>query len=176
MACYAYLADVTSQSTSSNNETEFVKSRWFPRGWTLQELIAPRAVEFYDASWMQIGTKTSVRLSIQIVTGINIRVLQRYPPAIVCVAQQLSWVSERETTRIEDMAYSLIELFNSNIPLLYGEGVNAFKRLQDEILKDSEDYTIFALKHCPNSVRNYSWVLARSSKWFCRANNCWPVR
>lgn len=146
--CYVYLPDVTESfgALFPNEITRyrnFDSARWFKRGWTLQELIAPAAVEFYDRDWKLIGTKLSLREQIAKNTGIDLGVLGGKPPASCNVAVRMSWASRRETTRIEDEAYSLLGLFGVNMPLLYGEGRQAFRRLQEEILRVEEDYTLF---------------------------------
>jgi hypothetical protein len=136
--CYAYLEDVSS-------EVAFTSSKWFTRGWTLQELIAPPSVVFFNANWEEIGTKSSLRDSISTVTGIPSSILLRQTATLQpCVAQIMSWASKRETTRIEDTAYCLLGLFDVHMPMIYGEGTKAFTRLQLEIMKTSHDQSIFA--------------------------------
>ncbi|EKJ70957.1 hypothetical protein FPSE_08816 [Fusarium pseudograminearum CS3096] len=143
--CYAYLQDVTDNSlTLAFPVVEFYKSRWFTRGWTLQELIAPQTVELCSKEWNVIGTKRSLASGIGSVTGIPISVLRGANPSTYNVAERMSWASARTTTREEDLAYCLLGLFNVNMPLLYGEGSKSFLRLQEQILKQEEDYSIFA--------------------------------
>ncbi|KAF4887717.1 Vegetative incompatibility protein HET-E-1 [Colletotrichum fructicola] len=119
--------------------------RWFTRGWTLQELLAPRHLVFFNAAWESFGTKTNLCAEIHQITAIDVFALSK-PSTIndACVAQKMSWASSRQTTRKEDMAYCLLGLFGINMPLLYGEGDNAFLRLQAEIIKVSTDQSIFA--------------------------------
>jgi len=133
--CYAYLSDVEERS-------EFAKSQWFTRGWTLQELLAPEFLIFYDKDWREIDTKLRLLRKIQSVTGISVEHLVDFENA--SVAQIMSWASRRRTTRIEDQAYCLMGLFGINLPPLYGEGSKSFLRLQLEILRTSEDETILA--------------------------------
>jgi hypothetical protein len=153
--CYAYLSDVPPRISISllNDEfSEYVgKSRWFTRGWTLQELIAPKSVEFYDESWNLIGRKGRSGANrkftehLSEATQINFSALTGWNSlSSFSVAQRMSWAAGRATTRVEDMAYSLLGLFEINMPLLYGEGMRAFSRLQEEILKASDDESIFA--------------------------------
>jgi len=150
--CYAYLPDVQAPSEpeySLKNELPaltkaFKSSRWFTRGWTLQELIAPRTVEFYTAGWEEIGTKQSLGKEIAEITGIDVRVLRGRDPSEYHVAERMSWAASRTTTRIEDMSYCLLGVFKIHMPLLYGEGNRAFIRLQEEILRTTYDYTILA--------------------------------
>ncbi|KAK0639810.1 heterokaryon incompatibility protein-domain-containing protein [Cercophora newfieldiana] len=122
----------------------FENSRWFTRGWTLQELIAPPLVEFYAQDWKEIGTKFSLRRAISRITGVDIRVLEGADPSTCTVAERMSWAASRETTRVEDKAYCLLGIFKVNMPLIYGEGARAFPRLQKEIMKTTEDYTMLA--------------------------------
>jgi heterokaryon incompatibility protein (HET) len=147
--CYAYLVDVTSELF----DRTFPRSRWFRRGWTLQELLAPHEVVFFDANWGRLGTRTDHRAQISRITGIDVHALNlhkdfRFGPdeglATFCVAKRMSWASNRETTRVEDTAYCLLGIFNVNLPLLYGEGVKAFIRLQEEVIKRSHDESILA--------------------------------
>ncbi len=139
--CYAYLVDVPDATADhSRPDSLFQQSKWFTRGWTLQELLAPTFVEFYAQNWNEIGTKSSMRTLVQKIT--NISTLVDIDKA--CVADKLSWASTRVTTRIEDLAYCLMGLFDVNMPLLYGEGHNAFLRLQLEIWSRTNDESIFA--------------------------------
>jgi Heterokaryon incompatibility protein (HET) len=149
--CYAYLSDVPHGIEIEKEDSAFSKSRWFTRGWTLQELIAPGKVAFYDESWKLIGRKSAskedehFRKLLSRVTRINSQLLEgRSSLGDFSVAQRMSWAAYKTTTRAEDVAYSLLGLFGVNMPLLYGEGVRAFVRLQEEILKASDDESIFA--------------------------------
>lgn len=125
--CYVYMTDVSSASPQ-----RFQWSRWFTRGWTLQELLAPSTVVFYDKDWIEIGTRWSLRGEISRATGITYESMIR--PKDSSIATKMSWASNRRTTRVEDIAYCLMGLFDINMPLLYGEGQKAFMRLQYEIM------------------------------------------
>lgn len=140
--CYAYLSDVTDR-TNDNRMVEFSKSKWFTRGWTLQELLAPPMVVFYDREWTEIGTRRSLQTVVKNITKINCD-FTRWRPA--SIAQKMSWVARRQTSRIEDMAYCLLGLFGVYMTVLYGEGQNAFLRLQLEIISKTDDESIFAWK------------------------------
>ncbi|KAI6114723.1 heterokaryon incompatibility protein-domain-containing protein [Pisolithus croceorrhizus] len=138
--CYVYLNDVV----ESNGWPE-----WFSRGWTLQELIAPTEVEFFNNSWVSIGTKRDLTSSLEVITRIPEMVLKyeqvlRSTSTRPGVAHIMSWAAHRKTTRVEDRAYSLMGLFGVNMPMLYGEGSKAFQRLQLEIIRVSSDHSIFA--------------------------------
>lgn len=142
--CYVYLSDVAWNSQDvESSKALFTQSSWFRRGWTLQELLAPKNVTFFDSAWNGFGTTDILAAQISAATGIAKRQMQ-YPMG-ACVAQKMSWVSKRKTSRSEDMAYCMLGLLNVNMPLLYGEGgAKAFMRLQLEIIKQSNDESIFA--------------------------------
>ncbi|KAI1337095.1 heterokaryon incompatibility protein-domain-containing protein [Xylariaceae sp. FL0016] len=148
--CYAYLSDVPPDDEWHITNEAFETSRWFKRGWTLQELIAPAFVEFYAYDWTEIGTKSSLRHVIWNITGIETSVLRGESPSVFNVAERMSWAANRETTRIEDEAYCLLGLFNIHMPLLYGEGRQSFIRLQEEILRVTEDYSLLAWAAIPS--------------------------
>lgn len=141
--CHAYLSDVTKLRTESTFREDFCSSRWFTRGWTLQELLAPESLVFYNRDWNKLGSKWELQEFATAVTKID-RYHLLLRPTEASVAQKMSWASERQTTRTQDIAYSLVGLFDVNIPLLYGEGMNAFRRLQLEIIQQSDDESIFA--------------------------------
>ena len=144
--CYAYLSDVVTADTPDNMQLagRFKASKWFTRGWTLQELIAPPFVEFYAEDWTEIGTRSSHREELSVITGSDIRVLGGENPAICNVAERFSRAASRATTRLEDGAYSLLGIFQVHMPLLYGEGERAIILLQEEIFKTTEGSTLFA--------------------------------
>lgn len=136
--CYAYLADVQSESTLG-------ESRWFTRGWTLQELIAPSRVHFVNRHWKDLGTKESLQQVLSNRTGIPVAIVSgRDDLETASLAQRMSWAADRRTTRVEDRAYCLMGLFSINMPLIYGEGERAFIRLQEEIIRVSDDHSLFA--------------------------------
>jgi hypothetical protein len=159
--CYVYLADVdfdpvieqwkdhgwASRQDRVPKESSFVNSRWFTRGWTLQELLAPSDVRFYSRTFTPLGSKHELSLLLPHITGISRLALNPLPyfkPQGFSVATRMSWAAKRQTTRVEDVAYCLLGLFDINMPLIYGEGKNAFRRLQEEIVKSSDDQTLFA--------------------------------
>lgn len=128
--CYAYLADV-SFIDQYGNWPELQTSTWATRGWTLQELLAPRNVVFYSGQWRKIGTKSSLKRTLSVMTGINQIYLAMEKPIVrASIAERMSWAARRQTTRPEDIAYCLLGLFDVNLPMLYGEGAKAFIRLQ----------------------------------------------
>jgi hypothetical protein len=143
--CYVFLADVPANLGESAAQQAFCKSKWFTRGWTLQELIASPSVMFFDSKWGELGTKDSLGTLIAEITQVSREVLQdANTMERFSVAQKMSWASRRVTTRVEDIAYCLLGIFGVNMPLLYGEGEHAFIRLQEEIMKNTTDHTIFA--------------------------------
>jgi hypothetical protein len=165
--CYAYLDDVYSSDNLANEWSLFKESRWFTRGWTLQELLAPYEVVFLTHDWQEIGTKRSLSSVISSVTKIDKKTLNECTWNHASIACKMSWASSRNTTRVEDEAYSLMGLFDVNMPLIYGEGQKAFYRLQLEIMKSSDDHSIFAWapKNLVSKSNSFGF-LARSPKDF----------
>lgn len=144
--CYAYLSDVQSGRQNPHGlERELQRSKWFTRGWTLQELLAPTNMHFFNFKWELIGTKTSLKGTLSKITGISPGILTgQFQICSASIAQRMSWAALRKTTRPEDIAYCLMGIFEVHMPLLYGEGEKAFHRLQEEIMKSSDDHTLFA--------------------------------
>ena len=130
--CYVYLSDVQEQHSP---EEQIRASRWFTRGWTLQELVAPWELGFYNQLWHPVGTRSSHGDLVAQVTGItssDIKTL-RLSRGDISIARKFAWAASRQTTRPEDLAYSLMGLTDVNMPLFYGEGSRkAFRRLQLE--------------------------------------------
>lgn len=142
--CYAYMSDVHHHHEIMDIQMELEASRWFHRGWTLQELLAPDVVEFYDKSWKFLGTKSQLIQSVERATNINEMYLSdRDTIKSASIATKLSWAAGRQTTRPEDIAYCLLGLVEVNMPMLYGEGDRAFYRLQSELIRKDIDHTIF---------------------------------
>lgn len=184
--CYAYLSDVQIQSVDGRRTVlGFGKSKWFMRGWTLQELLAPTQVLFLDNKWKTIGTKNKhfsreredLSESLSKITGIPEETLSRsyYPGYVIgshsSVAKLMSWAAGRKTSRTEDMAYCLLGIFDVNMPLLYGEGNKAFLRLQQEILKKSHDESIFAWSLPQTGQFHPNSLFASSPDYFTRSAN-----
>lgn len=136
--CYVFLSDFFS------DKMQLGECRWWTRGWTLQELLAPDNLIFYDAEWRPVGSKQSLVTQISEITRIEELIIRDKRHISRCsVSRRMSWAACRQTTRIEDEAYCLLGIFSINMPLLYGEGRMAFRRLQEEIIKRSSDMTIF---------------------------------
>jgi hypothetical protein len=149
--CYVYLSDVGSSRKDLGLYDDLAlrtrsqpPPRWYTRGWTLQELIAPADVDFYSSDWTFLGTKLGHMRTLSEFTGIDFYALGGGDLRKLTVARRMSWVSKRKTTVVEDIAYFLLGIFDINMPLLYGEGEKAFIRLQEEIMKISDDQSIFA--------------------------------
>jgi len=143
--CYVYLSDVSRSSYDTNKsnqlpwESAFRKSKWFTRGWTLQELIAPTIVEFFSEDWEHLGNKASLERVVREITGIPVNVLQGSPLSNLSVTERMSWAENRNTTYEEDKAYSLLGIFDVYMLPIYGERRDgAFRRLRDEIDKASK--------------------------------------
>ena len=133
--CYVYLADV---EHAADWGYSFKRSRWFTRGWTLQELIAPPLVEFFSLEGKRLSDKKSLERQVHEIAGLALWALQGSALFEFSVAERMSWAEKRETKREEDIAYSLLGIFDIHMPLIYGEGMkNAFRRLREEIDKCS---------------------------------------
>ncbi|KAI1107574.1 HET-domain-containing protein [Jackrogersella minutella] len=157
-ACFIYLEDVKTYTCDSGDSSRVVPmtrdqvidavrtTRWLTRGWTLQEFITPRRRHFFAADWSEIEDGSDLLEALSESTGISRKLLDdRDLLPNFCIAERMKWAAKRKTTRAEDIVYSLMGIFNVNLPVLYGEGIrNAFKRLQLEIMQTSFDMTIFA--------------------------------
>ena len=169
--CYAYLADFPVDPAV----VSLTESKWFTRGWTLQELIAPHIVVFYSSDWVELGTKHTLVDKIATRTGIDIKVLSGSKTlASTSVARRMSWACNRHTTRTEDQAYCLMGLFDVNMPMLYGEGSKAFLRLQEEIMKHSDDQSLFAWHDPEAHEAEHRGLLASSPQYFEKSGDIVP--
>jgi hypothetical protein len=138
--CYVYLADVSARKYYNSQadrtwESAFRKSRWFTRGWTLQELLAPKLVEFYSLEGQRLGDRNTLEQEVYEITEIPLTALRGTPPSQFSVDERLRWAAKRETKMKEDKAYCLMGIFEVFLPLIYGEEENAFIRLREEIDK-----------------------------------------
>lgn len=169
--CYTYLHDIDDFALPTGpDEKRFQQfngwPKWFSRGWTLQELVAPSVVHFFNRKWEFIGDKRSLASVLYKVTRVPVDILKdglsaNRPSA----AQIMSWAADRKTTREEDRAYSLLGLFGVHMPMLYGEGKYAFQRLQFEIIRMSNDHSIFAWDP-KGRIRQTGSVLADDPSFF----------
>lgn len=137
--CYVYLSDV-SKADSADDERAwkeaFRKSRWFTRGWTLQELIAPKSVDFFGSEGERLGSKLLLESEIHEITGIAKNALRNYALSSFSIEERRSWGKCRNTTIEEDEAYCLLGIFDVSMSLIYGERRDrAFRRLEEEIHK-----------------------------------------
>jgi tetratricopeptide (TPR) repeat protein len=192
--CYAYLVDVPPGDDPFSEQSAFKASRWFTRGWTLQELIAPRKVVFFNGNWKVLGAKHSTKSMnylgeeqkvlrkwgelLEKTTGVpEACLVQHKRPSLYSVAQRMCWASKRQCTRVEDIAYCLMGIFDISMPLLYGEGAKAFVRLQEEIMKEIDDHSLYAWTVPEGSCQSWmvSSIFARSPADFARSHNIIPV-
>ncbi|KAI1746644.1 hypothetical protein F4782DRAFT_523893 [Xylaria castorea] len=185
--CITYLSDVRVHGSNPAISSDYFKrvdgglSEWFSRGWTLQELLAPPELEFYDRNWNHMGTKRQLAGVLAEVTGIDAQFHTGHKHlSEACIAVKMSWMSRRQTTYPEDMAYSMIGIFNINMPVVYGEtGPRAYRRLQEILLASPfMDESLFAWKmpdddagkKCDVLLKDWEpgqWgLLAGSPEWF----------
>ncbi|CAH0021814.1 unnamed protein product [Clonostachys rhizophaga] len=151
--CYVYLADVPRKAEvddlrRADWKLDLRTSRWFRRGWTLQELLAPSIVDFYSSNGERLGDKTSLESLLSEITEIPAPALRNNQLSTFSVEERMLWIKHRDTKKAEDMAYSLFGIFDVQIPLLYGEGKEkAFGRLRREI--DNHDYQTRVVSKLP---------------------------
>lgn len=132
--CYVYMSDVPSSQSSEETAAAFRSSRWFERGWTVQELLAPSLLEFFTKDGHRIGDREELRAIICARTGIPADALNGQSMSPFSIDDRLAWFKDRQTRRAEDMIYATFGLFDVHIPTLYGEGVeNARARLRLEL-------------------------------------------
>lgn len=167
--CYAFLEDVPLEEwrDSIRSNQSPLKSRWFSRSWTLSELIAPGHVVFYSKEWTRLGDKHELRHLLSLATGVEPAILDGSRGVEeVSIAKRMSWAAHRECALPEDSAYSLCGLFGVSMPVLYGEGEKkAFLRLQEQIMKNSDDHSIFAWRD-PDVGDRLHGLLADSPRAF----------
>ena len=136
--CYVYLSDVSADSDDIEHaqrrwEPAFRKSRWFTRGWTLQELLAPASVEFFSREGRRLGSKETLEQMIHDITKIPVAALQGESLSQFSFDERWRWAAGRKTKKIEDRAYCLLGIFNVSMSLRYGEGEKEFKRLKNKV-------------------------------------------
>jgi hypothetical protein len=140
--CYVYLSDVWRTAVNTDDlawESAFRNCNWLTRGWTLQELIAPKSVKFFSMEGKLLGDKLTLERQVCDITGIPAKALRGSPLCDFSIAERMSWAGRRKTTREEDQAYSLLGIFDITIPVIYGEGKDrAMQRLREEIEKASK--------------------------------------
>ena len=163
--CFAYLDDVP-------DIWAFTQTLWKTRGWTLQELLAPSKMKFYTVDWNCLGTKESLSNRLSQMTGIDEDFLtNKRPLESANIAKRMSWAARRKTSRPEDIAYCLMGIFSINMPMLYGEGDKAFLRLQEEIMKISDDHSLFVWTDPDASDDTCHGMLARHPSYFRHLDN-----
>lgn len=141
--CYVYLSDVSANGDHSGQgpyqwESAFRHSRWFKRGWTLQELLAPASVEFYSREGRRLGDKRTLEHLIHEITQIPVEALRGQPLAQFPVDERLGWTDGRQTKKVEDRAYCLLGIFDVSMSLRYGEGEKAITRLKAKVQGSSK--------------------------------------
>lgn len=180
--CYVYLSDVSIPDETIGVEAfritwgeGYRRSRWFTRGWTLQELLAPASVEFFSKEGKRLGSRVSLEEQIHEITQIPISALRGQLLAKFSVEERMSWVAKRATSEPEDKVYCLLGLFEIFLPLIYGEGeAHAAARLREQIQKREGKQKIqilpgmYRVCHCGliQSLRAFqqpvSWMIANA--------------
>jgi hypothetical protein len=162
--CYVYLSDVSISTNDESFRSDLFSptlwtlacqhSKWFTRGWTLQELIAPASLRFYSAQGKQLGEKHALAQELNKITGISADVLKGGPMSHLTFDERMSWAAERKTKREEDLAYSLLGIFDVHMPLIYGEGQKkAFSRLRRAIREPIDDDPPVSIPEVPSKQR-----------------------
>lgn len=180
--CYVFLSDVADDAVHFDKRSgapkateSFRRSKWFTRGWTLQELLAPSDVVFFSRNWKRLGTKVDLQVLLSEITRIPTEYLvNKTDIRIASVAQRLSWISKRETTQPEDMSYSMVGIFDIHMPFIYGEGGHAFFRLQQAIMKKTDDHSIFCWEWDHTVEPSWASVLAPSPRVFANSAKYFP--
>ncbi len=172
--CYVYFTDVSKTfSTSEIEQSTFQASKWFTRGWTLQELLAPRVVEFFSHEGHYLGDRVSLEKQINAATKISLRALRGEDLFKFSVEEKKSWSESRSTTIEEDRAYALLGIFDVNMPLIYGEGYDrAFIRLQDEIDLHYSSPRIFGYGKCTDNMMISLSLLFCAARWTQEQRKC----
>ena len=150
--CYVYLSDVNYvEGQRAIWLDDLARSRWFTRGWTLQELLAPKSVEFFSSEGIRLGDKISLEEEIHRITGIAVEALRGRSLSDFSVSERMDWATRRTTTRKEDEAYSLLGIFDIHMPLIYGEREKALVRLREQIersLQGVSTASVFQTSKC----------------------------
>lgn len=174
--CYCYMYDVPKNDLDPEHKySKFRTSQWFMRGWCLQELLAPLYLIFFNRDWEEIGTKSSLKGAISDITGIAPSIVVLNQGGEISVAQRLSWAAKRQTSVAADKSYCLLGLLGVNMPMTsdgkeIGEDEEkTFFRLQVQMLKTSDDQSLFCWQEPPEEKRPSSGLLARSPRHF---KNC----
>jgi hypothetical protein len=160
--CYVYLSDVQvpdevidAQAFQITWEEAFRQSRWFTRGWTLQELLAPATVEFFSKEGKRLGSRISLEQEIYEITKIPIRAFRGQSLTEFDVGERMSWAAKRTTTLKEDKVYCLLGIFGVFLSLIYGEGEEyATLRLREEIQRRQEGQGTESLQDLTGTFRS----------------------
>ena len=151
--CYVYLSDVNFvEGQRAAWLDNLARSKWFTRGWTLQELLAPKCVDFFSSEGIRLGDKISLEEEIHRITGIAVEALRGRSLSDFSVSERMKWTMKRTTTRKEDEAYSLLGIFDIHMPLIYGEREKAFVRLREQIERSLQGMNTTSLFRLPRAV------------------------
>ena len=126
------------RDVSNTGEQALRLSRWFTRRWILMEFLAARKLLFYNKNWVYLGSRDdeNIKPIIQDITQIEPRYWEAHPTKTrrqlmneASIGERWQWASRKLCTRPEDIAYSMLGIFNVNMPISYGEGEEATSRL-----------------------------------------------
>ncbi|KAL5462753.1 hypothetical protein PMIN06_001446 [Paraphaeosphaeria minitans] len=164
--CYVYLSDVEQDTLDEGGESAFKQSRWFTRGWTLQELLAPASVEFFSRNGKRLGDKKSLRHIIHGITGIPVDALHGRQLSEFSISERFSWTDNRQTTREEDAAYCLLGIFGIYMPLIYGERKeHAIRRLKKLVYAASQDITGASVNNTESGSQSKKERISKICNW-----------
>ncbi|KAG1904146.1 uncharacterized protein F5891DRAFT_1140549 [Suillus fuscotomentosus] len=174
-----YLSDISNSTLDA-----LMRSLWLTRGWTLQELLAPRVILFYRRDWTLFAPEESLKNSevgpnhknsdhicriLDEATGVDVVNLRDFKPGPTCSRLKLHWASRRSTTKVEDIAYSLFGIFDVQLPILYGEQEDkALGRLIQEIICRTGDVSVLdwvGQPGCMNSCLPENISCFQVAKW-----------
>ena len=150
---------LTTNLTACHGNRHFRESRWFTRGWTLQELLAPDSVEFFSREGNRLGDKKTLAREIHEITGIAAQAVRGTSLSEFDIDERLSWAESRQTRRSEDEAYSLLGIFDVHMTPIYGEGRDdAFKRLLRKIAKNEDYYMLQNFENLKRDLNSQGYV------------------
>lgn len=166
-----YLEDLKSKLVEDEEVVErMAECRWIRNVWAIPQIVFSRVAFFYSSDWSLIGTKKSLLPYLSSRMGIDQEVLEDSDSLEeFSLARRMSWASDMTASRVEDFAYALVGLFDVSMSILYGEGQKAFLKLQEEIMGDTDDFSLIAWDKI--DAQEYNGLFAHSPACFRRFRN-----